>query len=283
MIFPYNIDKKREYVYRKYTITIYIFMLSRQELKEILYDSLQELGLTDHEIVLYLLSLSLGPTTITVLAEYMTIPRPNVYKVIDGLEKIGLAKFSERKKYTRSFMVEPPSVVRELLKKKKEKLSVFDQKIVTSLPDLLALYKQGELPTSVRIFQGKQQFLQLFFQIIEEEKCESQFCGSAQDFIGFISWQEEREWISRRIQFGIKIRALLLPSQDADTLQSTDAKELRETRILCGAQPFATSFQLFANKIILWQPKAPLAVFIEDEYITQMFRSVFEVLWENNA
>lgn len=257
-------------------------MLSKQELKEILYDSLKELGLTENEISLYLLSLSLGPATITAIAEYMAIPRPNVYKVIDGLEKIGLAKFSERKRYVRTFVVESPRVVRDLLKKKKESLFLFDQKIVTSLPDLLTLYRQGELPTSIRILQGKEQFLQLFFQIIEEEKCESQFCGSAQDFIGFISWQEEREWIRKRMQLGIKIRALLLPSQDADILQSNDAKELRETRIMDCASPFATSFQLFANKMIFWQPKAPLAVLIEDEYITQMFRSIFEKLWAGN-
>ncbi len=254
-------------------------MLSKNELKEILYDSLKKLGLTENEIALYLLSLSLGPTTITMLAEHMAIPRPNVYKVIEGLEKQGLAYFSQRKKYTRTFMVESPRVVRDLLKKKKHELAQCDQKIVSSLPELLTLYKQGELPTSIRILQGKEQFLQLFFQIIEEEKCESQFCGSVQDFIGFISWQEEREWIQRRMQKGIKIRALLLPSEDAQVLQSTDEKELRETRILDSVQPFTTSFQLFANKIILWQPKAPLAVLIEDEYITQMFRSIFEKMW----
>src|SRR3989338_5542048 len=189
-------------------------MLSRNELKEILYDSLKELGLTENEMALYLLSLSLGPTTITTLAEHMAIPRPNVYKVIEGLEKHGLAQFSERKRYLRTFMVESPRVVRDLLKKKKEELAHCDQKIVSSLPELLTLYKQGELPTSIRILQGKEQFLQLFFQIIEEEKCESQFCGSAQDFIGFISWQEEREWIRQRMQKGIKIRALLLSGHD---------------------------------------------------------------------
>ncbi|MBI4272580.1 hypothetical protein HY621_01890 [Candidatus Uhrbacteria bacterium] len=255
-------------------------MLSKNELKEILYDSLKELGLTENEIALYLVSLSLGPATITTLAKHMAIPRPNVYKVIGGLEKNGLAYFSERKKYTRTFMVESPRVVRDLLKKNKEELARCDQKIVSSLPDLLTLYKQGELPTSIRILQGKEQFLQLFFQIIEEEKCESQFFGSAHDFIGFISWQEEREWIRQRMQKDIKLRALLLPSEDAQILQATDAKELRETRTLDCVQPFSTSFQLFANKIILWQPKAPLAVLIEDEYITQMFRSMFEKMWD---
>jgi hypothetical protein len=54
---------------------------------------------------------------------------------------------------------------------------------------------------------------------------------------------------------------------------------MRETRILQGGAPFATSFQLFANKVLIWQPKAPLAVLIEDEYIVQMLRSIFYLLW----
>jgi len=257
-------------------------MLSRQELKEILYNSLKELGLTEHEASLYLLSLSLGPTTITTLADYMAISRPNVYKVINGLEKHGLAKFSERKKYVRTFMVESPTMIRDLLKKKEEELNRFDQKIVTTLPDLLALYRQGELPTSIRIIQGREQFLKLFFQIIEEEKNESQFCGSAHDFIGFISWAEEREWIKQRMKKNIGIRALLLPSEDAQTLKENDAAEFRQTRFLFVACPFVSSFQLFAKKIILWQPKAPLAILIEDEYLAAMFKEIFEKLWEQS-
>jgi hypothetical protein len=73
-----------------------------------------------------------------------------------------------------------------------------------------------------------------------------------------------------------------LPGSDAETLRANDAQELRETRIVSGATPFATSFQLFANKVLIWQPKAPLAVLIEDEFIVQMLRSIFYVLWNKS-
>ena len=46
-------------------------MLSQNELQGILYESLIELGLTENERHLYVLSLSLGPTTITKLAEHL--------------------------------------------------------------------------------------------------------------------------------------------------------------------------------------------------------------------
>lgn len=258
-------------------------MLSQSELKDILYTSLKELGLTEGEIGLYVLSLSLGPTTIAKLAEHLGIPRPNAYKLITGLERHGLAKFSERKRYARTFMVEAPTVVTRLLQKKREAVADLGQKVLGAMPDLLALYRQGELPTNIRIFQGKEQYLKTFFTVIEEAKGESQFFGSAEDFIGFVSWDEEREFIKKRMKMGIRIQALLLPSKDAETLKAKDSEELRETRILKDAAPFSTIFQLFANKVIIWQPKAPLAVLIEDEYIVAMLRSMFDLLWKSSA
>lgn len=84
------------------------------------------------------------------------------------------------------------------------------------------------------------------------------------------------------MKMNVGIRALLLQSEDAQTLKANDAAELRQTRILSVANPFASSFQLFAKRIILWQPKAPLAVLIEDEYLAAMFKEIFEKLWEGS-
>lgn len=253
--------------------------MTKSELKENLYTSLQELGLSEAQCNLYITSLSLGPTTIAKLAEGLSVARPNVYKLIEELETHGLAKFSLRKKFSHTFVVEPPTVLLEKIHQKREKVSQLGHTLRSAMPDMLALYSQGARPTKVRILEGGEQFLKAFNEILDEEKSVSRFCGSAKDFIGFISWAEERQWIATRLKRGIKIQALLLPSDDAETLRSTDKKELRETRFLKEAAPFVTGFQLFANKVILWQPKAPIAILIEDEYFVAMLKSIFDCLW----
>ncbi|KKQ78407.1 MAG: Transcriptional regulator, TrmB [Parcubacteria group bacterium GW2011_GWC2_38_7] len=246
---------------------------------EALYSSLESLGLTKNEIDLYLISLSLGPSTISNLAKHLNISRPNIYKLIQGLESKGLAKFAGEKKFTRNFIVESPSLVLEKYREQKDETINTCNKLVSLMPTLLAQYHQGSSPTKMKIIIGKEKFLELFRDILEEEKTESQFFGSAKDFIGFISWAEEKEWIRQRIKKGIKIKSLLLPSEEAEVLKPKDQSELRETRVLKGLAPFETSFHLFANKIIIWQPKAPVALFIEDEYIVKMLRSIFEAFW----
>ncbi|MEQ1561697.1 MAG: helix-turn-helix domain-containing protein [Nitrospira sp.] len=251
------------------------------EIDKSLYTSLKELGLLESEASLYLTSLKLGPVTIASLAEHLSISRPNVYKAITGLEKHGLAKFSEKKRYSRTFVVEPPTVALELLRKKRGIMSDLEQTLVGVMPELLANYHQGETPTKIKVLQGKEQYLKAFFSILDEEGEETQFFGSAKDFVKFISWDEEYRWMGKREERGIFVKSLLLPDEDAEMLHKTDKEHLREIRIIKGLAPFVTAFQLYANKALIWQPAGSLAVLIEDEYIVAMLRSIFNTLWDS--
>jgi sugar-specific transcriptional regulator TrmB len=254
-------------------------MISKTEVQQNLYTSLKELGLTESEANLYITSLALGPSTIASLAEHLSIPRPNVYKIIAGLEGYGLAKFSERKKYAHTFVVEPPTVVLEKLREKREAVAGLDHALVGAMPDLLAMYHQGETPTKIKVFEGRDQWLKIFFQVLDETSGPISFFGSADAFIELISWEKELEWIKERVKRGIHINVLLVPGEDADTLFETDKSQMRTTRFFKGKPPFVTGFMLYANKVIIWQPKAPLVMMIEDEYIVAMLRSIFNELW----
>lgn len=254
---------------------------SELELSINLQNSLKELGLFESEINLYTTSLRLGPTTISSLATDMGISRPNVYKAIAGLEEKGLAKFSDRKKYMHTFVVEPPTVVLEKLRKKKAEVNDIEKVLVSAMPDLLANYHQGETPTKIKVLQGKEQFLNAFYSILDEEGEETQFFGSAKNFVKFISWEEEYRWMAKRKERGIFIKSLLLPDEDAEMLHKTDKENLREIRIINGLDPFITGFQLYANKAFIWQPAGSLAVLIEDEYIVAMLKSIFNTLWNS--
>lgn len=255
---------------------------SEIEINTNLQDSLKELGLFESETNLYLASLRLGPTTIVSLAESLGISRPNVYKAIAGLEEKGLARFSDRKKYMHTFVVEPPTVVLDKLRKKKVEVTDIEKVLVSSMPDLLANYHQGETPTKIKVLQGKEQFIDAFFSILDEEGEETQFFGSAKNFVKFISWGEEYRWMAKRKDRGIFVKSLLLPDEDAEMLHKTDKENLREIRIINGMDPFVTGFQLYANKAFIWQPAGSLAVLIEDEYIVAMLRSVFNTLWNSS-
>lgn len=257
--------------------------LSQPAVKQELSQALYELGLTEHECDLYILSLTLGPMNIASLAVQLGISRPNVYKVVAGLERRGLARHVPRQTQRQSFMVEPPTKVTKLLRQKRERMTHMDASITQSMPELLGLYQQGHLPTSIKILDGKEAFLETFFSILDEEREETQFLGSADEFVRFVTWAEERQWIQKRMQRGIRVKCLLTPGPDAHLLHKDETETLREVRILTHLDPFVSSFQIYANKVILWQPRAPIGILLEDQYIVAMLRSIFFALWKASA
>jgi DNA-binding MarR family transcriptional regulator len=245
-----------------------------------LYTPLKELGCSEQEIEVYTTSLVLGPSPIQSISARLSIARPNIYKIIRSLEEKGLAQFSEKKKYARNFLVSSPAIILEQLRGKEREIAVGTRDLSLVMPDIMTLFRQGDMPSKVKVLDGGDQFLRIFWSILEEGKSPLRFLGSAGEFINFISWNEEHKWIKERVRRNLFINCLLLHDEDAEILRGRDDKEMRETRFLEGASPFITGILLFGNKATLWQPKAPSVTLIEDEFIVQMFREIFDRLWE---
>lgn len=257
-------------------------MLSKNELHQSLSGSLKELGLSEPEANLYIVSLSVGPASIATLAKHLGISRPNVYKVIIELEKHGLAKYSENKRWGRTFIVEPPAVLVHKVREKRDSLGKMDGYLTSLMPDLNALYHQGETATKIKILEGKD-WIRYWMEMMEQNaKEELMFFGSMDDFIGYIGWDGLAELTRERMRRDIVLKTLILPGEKASEIMMRPTEEIRDTRILKGASPFATSFQIFLGKVMIWQPKAPLAVLIEDQYIVEMLKSMFNLLWERS-
>jgi sugar-specific transcriptional regulator TrmB len=255
--------------------------MDAKQLNENLYTSLKELGLTEAEINLYTISLQLGPSPIKKIAEHLGVPRPNIYTFIQGLEKHGLAKFSDRGKYLRRFVVEPPTIILQKMREKREKLSRLDNDFVAGLPEMLARYHQGENSTQVKILQGREQYIAFFDQSLREESKEIQYFGSAKDFVDFITPAYDAVWTNRRVKKGVFLKALISPSEEIEKEYiPRDTAELREIRILKNTEQSPASFQIFANKVAIFQPKAPLVVLIEDQFIVAMMKNIFSELWQ---
>lgn len=241
--------------------------------------SLQELGLTDSERQLYLLSLSLGPAPVTALADKLGFQRPYVYTLINSLRDHGLAPSSPTK-YQKTFVVEPPSVILSALRLKREAISSLSSRLAAELPKLLASYKQGGAATQVLLYEGREKFLELYNRILEEEGNETLYFGDAEHFLARVS-EDLPDWIKRRISLGVSIRTLMIDSPLARSIP-TSKGALRETRIVPKSlsSSLPASFQLFGRSIIYWQPHTPVAVVLQDEYIVQLMRNVFEILWK---
>jgi len=254
------------------------------DLKENLYTMLKELGLLPQEIDLYLTSLSLGSTSITNISKQIGVSRPNVYKLIHALESHGLADFSTQKKYSRDFMVKSPSVVLEKFRRRKGEYEQLEKEVSLSMPEMLAQYSQGAETSVVKIFESKDALTQMLIRLhTEETKSPTLVFGSVDYHMDVMKEVGYERLVRERVQRGIELKMLLLKTPVAEAMKERAKEELREVRFLKGVQAFKTAYQVFEKKILFWQPKAPLAILVEDEYLAEMHRSMFQKLWDESS
>jgi sugar-specific transcriptional regulator TrmB len=243
---------------------------------------LRELGTTESERELYLTSLAVGPASVQELAKQLGLQRPYVYTLVRSLREKGLAP-SASSKYQKKFIVESPSVIIELLRKKKASIDALSGHLTLMMPKLLAQYKQGGAATQVSFYEGKAKFMELYDRILDEEGDETLYFGEAEHFLTLIGEVRLAEWIYRRVRKEVTIRTLMVDSKQARGIP-TDAQQLRQTRVLSKEiKTFPASFQVFGRSVIFWQPHTPMAVVLEDEYIAQLMRGTFNLLWEQGT
>lgn len=247
-----------------------------------LNNGLIELGLTSSERELYLVSLASGPLPIPEIATRLNLQRPYVYTLIRALREKGLAP--ETKGYQRTFIVESPTALLELLRRKRQFLETVTTSIAADMPTFLASYHQGGERTKVLLYEGQQKFVELYDRVLIEEGRETVYFGEAKNLFSTVGQEKLTGWVENRVRKNIAIRTLLLDDSAAHTIPSS-ASLLRETRVISPAavKDLPASFQVFGKSTIFWQPMTPVAVVLQDEYISGLMRSTFELLWKQGA
>lgn len=243
--------------------------------------ALDELGLSLSERQLYLSSLAFGPLPIPDLAKNLGFERPYVYTLIKSLRDRGLVASQPSMGYQKKFVVESPTALLSLLRKKKAHLESLTSHIAMDMPKYLASYRQGGTKTQVLFYESKEKFFELYERILEEEADETLYFGEVEHYFSLLGEQRVRKWITQRSEKKIKIKTLMVESETSLQIPSNKSVH-RETRLLPKEMvfDFPASFQLFGNNVIFWQPETPIAVVLQDEYIAKMHRSIFNLLWK---
>lgn len=251
-----------------------------QHLHEELIATLNKIGVSAAAVTLYKNILENSSSNFSDLARKQHISRPLLYRLIAELEEADLLSFNKSVGGNNRLQLHAPTAVLQKIRAQKKEIEGVEKSFVNILPELMDQFQQGSQPSKVKVLRGVDAFVQFLFSIADEENKSCEIFGSIKDFIEFISWETENKWLKKRVSKGIKMRALLLPCEECRFLQKKDKEQLRETRIHLTEDLFQTSFQLFANKTVFWQPVAHLAIVIEDQYITAMLRSMFYTLWD---
>lgn len=237
--------------------------------------ALKEIGLNDKESHVYLALIELGIGDVTDIAQKTNLGRSNIYVLLGKLIQQGIVTEKPNSKVKQYIPVQPKQVLaraQERVKNFKDMLPIFD-----------ALYvRPGDKP-SIQYYEGKTAVLNSLKDIY-------QFRGET---IYYIACTERlREVMPEEVDYWTHIHKNnkgAMPAKHLLTQTAADKKFAKavqpynqEIRFLPKGKKFDMDFVLYGNTLALTAIDDPMySVIHQSHAITDSFKLMFELLWEN--
>lgn len=243
----------------------------------ILNKSLKILNLSDQAILLYEELINSGVQNISKLAALLGLPRLQIYKYLDELALKDLIIKEPGK--TKTFEVASPQKLQTLLKIQSSQMAYLAS-------DLDQVIKQFDLISSQKtkknlLVIGEQRFKNLYLELNQMATNEVLFLGNADSLEQFLEDNYIDFAITNRVKKNIIHRVLCCyPSISMDKRNDLHQKQSRIVKYLPVNIQTKIFINIHADQAVLWNPLLAQAIHIQDRYITEFLRQIFEELWK---
>lgn len=238
--------------------------------------SLEHIGFSEKEVVVYLALLSLGKGTVTEISRKAGINRPTGYHVLASLSVKELVKVSG-KEPKQEYVAESPDQIEKLLQNKIEEDQKFINEARKIIPELKSIHNVTDRP-KVLFYEGKEG-LEKVYEDTLTSKGEILAYASVEDIQPTLPHYFP-EYYKRRAKKGIKIRAIFPESKDARDRASLDKEEIRESLIIPSEKfGFHPEINIYNNKIMIASWREKLGIIIESSEIADAMKKIYELSW----
>lgn len=233
---------------------------------------LSEFGLSKQEIGVYVKLLELGASSATQLSTEMGIKRTTAYPLLERLISHGVVIVSDQGSKKVFTPIKPQKLT-----------SLYENKL-DSLAKIIPLLEQMQgkeiKEYGVRLLKSKRDLESFYSDILEEYRNKEYYIiGSVSGFLNI-----DREFLLdfRKKRAARNTRVKLLLSHDSKGEEGqNDPQLLRTFKYLPEKYRFKSTIDIYDDKIVIIGPEIKaLAVVVAIPAMVDIFRSVFEVLWE---
>lgn len=235
-------------------------------------NSLINLGLTAQEATVYVACLKIGTGPASVVAKAAQLNRTTVYPILKSLARSGFVSVTYKNR-SRQYRAQRPSKIAHHFQ---QHLASFE----AIIPNLNALTESGngEMP-GLRFIETVLELHTFYEQIILDLKGKQYYTiGSTVVWLGLDPEFFTQYWKDRA---KAKIKTHVLITEDSRSVNPTDPALLRIVKYLPPQYTFKSTIDIYPDKILIVGPQlSSLAVVIEVPAMTDIFKSVFELLWD---
>jgi sugar-specific transcriptional regulator TrmB len=237
---------------------------------------LKEFGFSEQEAQAYLMLLKLGGAVASTVAREMGTKRTTIYPILKKLAEDGIVSVYFRKN-KRFYYAIKPHKLSSLFEKK---LELFNSLI----PSLESIEKKQAQVMGLRFIETHEELKHFYDNILDEYK---KYKVKEYYVIGNSSaWKDLNEEFFNQYRIDrakLNISTKLLLSFDSQQNNPTDESLLREYKYMPEKYKFKSTIDIFKDKVLIVGPElSSLAVVIEIPAMIDIFKSVFEMLWETS-
>jgi len=236
--------------------------------------ALLDFGLTEQEAQTYLTLFKLGGSTASILAKEVGLKRTTIYPILKALSQKGcvLVYF---KKNQHHYYAQNPNKLATLLEKKVEFFN-------SVIPMFESMEKKQAQAIGLRFIETKEELENFYNDILYEYKNKKyRVIGNTNEWESidpefFTHYRKERAKLNTKLK--------LLLSTDSQVSNPTEKSLLREFKYLPEKYKFKSTMNIFDDKVLIISPsQSSLAVVIAVPAMVDIFKSMFEIIWESTA
>jgi HTH-type transcriptional regulator, sugar sensing transcriptional regulator len=242
---------------------------------------LQNIGLTDGEIRVYLALIKLGPSTTGPIIDTSKVSSSKIYNILERLMQKGIVSYIIQEK-TRHYQAEDPAKIREYINDKEKEFEKQKIEVDKLIPELQFKKELEKTKSEAQIYKGFKGIQTITEHIYSRLKKGDEFYD-----IGIPSHQDEKYhnyWHkdhTRRVKLGIKCKLLFNVGTPKEVLKNRNSYKDCDARYM--PVPVETPSWILVYKtfsVIVLQSEEPMAIEINNEQIAKSFKEYFEAFWK---
>ena len=252
----------------------YILNMSDNNLR--LVKTLEFIGFSEKEVLVYLALLELGKGTVTQISGRAGINRPTGYHVLASLEAKELVQTSG-KEPKQEYVAESPDQIEKLLVKKIESDQAYIKEARKIIPELRSMHNVADRP-KVLFYEGREGLERVYEDTLtshEPIRAYATYDDMQNALPGYFP-----EYFYRRAKKGISIRAIFPHTEAGLELSTYNKEQMRETAIVpADKYYFSPEINIYDDKVMIASWKEKLGIIIESHEISDAMKKVFELSW----
>ncbi|MBN2306562.1 hypothetical protein JXD20_01105 [Candidatus Peregrinibacteria bacterium] len=243
---------------------------------------LQNIGLNEKEIEVYLTNLNLGSQPASVIARRVKIPRNTTRFILDKLVEKGVIEKTKRANTQLYRPEEPRNLVNLLESQRVDMNAKIDTKIAqlsSVMAELESRFRPESTKPKVTFYEGDDGLKKVYEDTLKSQET----IRSLASFEGMHGALPEyfKTYYKRRVANKIDIRSIHPDTPLARERTRHDAKEGRHSRLIPREKyDFNPEIQFYDNKIVITSWKEKLGILIESHEIYEAMGVLFELAWK---